>query len=97
MQRIVILLVIGTFALFVNAQTSVQKEAVIDLVPERLAEGKIVRLGEFGSFSVSLSSEGVEKAEEFTAANIKSNSLNFRPGKLVQNVLDGAEYKKASE
>jgi len=72
-------------------------EAFIDLVPERLAEGKIVRMGDFGSFSISLSSEGVEKEENFTAANIKSNSLNFRPGKLVQNVLDGAEYKKASE
>ncbi len=72
-------------------------EAFIDLVPERLAEGKIVRLGEFGSFSVSLSSEGVEKEEDFTAANIKSNSLNFRSGKLIQKVLDGAEYKKASE
>jgi len=72
-------------------------ESFIDLVPERLAEGKIVRLGEFGSFSVSLSSEGVEKAEDFTAANVKSNSLNFRPGKLVQNALSTAEYKKVSE
>jgi predicted histone-like DNA-binding protein len=70
-------------------------EALIDLVPERLEQGKIVRLGEFGSFSTSLSSEGVEKEENFTAANIKGNSLNFRPGKLVQKVLDGAEYKKA--
>lgn len=72
-------------------------EALIDLVPERLAEGKIVRLGEFGSFSISLSSEGVEKEEDFTSVNIKSNSLNFRSGKLVQKVLDGAEYKKATE
>lgn len=71
-------------------------EALIDLVPERLAQGNIVRLGEFGSFSISLSSEGVETEENFTASNIKSNSLNFRPGKLVQKVLDGAEYKKAS-
>lgn len=72
-------------------------EAFIDLVPERLSEGKIVRMGDFGSFSISLSSEGVEKEENFTAAHIKSNSLNFHPGKLVQKVLDGAEYKKASE
>lgn len=71
-------------------------EAFIDLVPERLAEGRIVRIGDFGSFSISLSSEGVEKEEDFTAANIKSNSLNFRPGKLVQNVLDGVDYKKYS-
>ena len=72
-------------------------EAFIDLIPERLAEGKIVRLGDFGSFSITLSSEGVEKEEDFNASLIKGNNLNFRPGKLVQNVLDTVEYKKSSE
>lgn len=71
-------------------------EAFIDLIPERVADGKIVRLGEFGSFSVTISSEGVEKAEEFTSALIRGNSLNFRPGKLVQKVLDTIEYNKIS-
>lgn len=72
-------------------------EAFIDLVPERIAEGKIVRLGEFGSFSISLSSEGVEKAEDFNSSLVKGNSLNFRPGKIVQKVLDSVEYQKVSE
>jgi predicted histone-like DNA-binding protein len=72
-------------------------EALIDLVPERLEQGKIVRLGEFGSFSTSLSSEGVEKQEDFTATNIKGNSVNFRPGKLVQKVLDTVDYTKVAE
>jgi predicted histone-like DNA-binding protein len=72
-------------------------EALIDLVPERLEQGKIVRLGEFGSFSTSISSEGVEKQEDFTATNIKSNSVNFRPGKLVQKVLDTVDYTKVAE
>lgn len=72
-------------------------EALIDLVPERLEQGKIVRLGEFGSFSTSISSEGVEKQEDFTAANIKGNSMNFRPGKLVQKVLDTVDYTKVAE
>ena len=72
-------------------------EAFIDLVPERIAEGKIVRLGDFGSFNVTLSSEGVEKAEDFNSSYIKGNSLNFRPGKLVQKTLDTLEYTKVSE
>lgn len=72
-------------------------EALIDLVPERLEQGKIVRLGEFGSFSTSISSEGVEKQEDFTATNIKGNSVNFRPGKLVQKVLDTVDYTKVAE
>ena len=72
-------------------------EAFIDLIPERLAEGRIVRLGDFGSFNITISSEGVEKADDFNASLIKGNNLNFRPGKLVQNVLDNAEYKKIAE
>jgi len=69
-------------------------ESFIDLIPERIMDGKIVRLGEFGSFSISLSSEDVDKAEDFTASNIKGNSLNFRPGKIFQKALDAADYKK---
>jgi predicted histone-like DNA-binding protein len=81
-----------------SAEVYAVLEAFIDLVPERIAEGKIVRLGDFGSFSLTLSSEGVDKAEDFNAATcIKSNSMNFRPGKLVQKVLDGVEYIKVSE
>lgn len=72
-------------------------EAFIDLIPERIAEGKIVRLGDFGSFSLSISSEGVEKVEDFNSSMIKGNSLNFRPGKIVQKVLDTTEYQKLSE
>ena len=72
-------------------------EAFIDLIPERIAEGKIVRLGEFGSFYLTISSEGVETAEAFTSSLIKGNSLKFRPGKIVQKVLDTVEYSKLAE
>jgi predicted histone-like DNA-binding protein len=72
-------------------------EAFIDLVPERIAGGKIVRLGEFGSFSLTLSSEGTEREVDFTSSLIKGNNLNFRPGKVVQKVLDTVEYKKVAE
>lgn len=72
-------------------------EAFIDLVPERIAEGKIVRLGDFGSFYITLSSEGVETAETFNSSLIKGNKLNFRPGKIIQNTLNNIEYSKISE
>jgi predicted histone-like DNA-binding protein len=72
-------------------------EAFLDLVPERVAEGKIVRMGDFGSFSVSLSSEGTVTEAEFTAANVKGANLNFRPGKLFQKVIDTVDFTKSSE
>ncbi len=72
-------------------------EAFIDLIPERLIEGSIVRLGDFGSFNITLSSDGADKAEDFTPAMIKGNNLNFRPGKIIEKVLSTADYKKISE
>jgi predicted histone-like DNA-binding protein len=72
-------------------------ESFIDLIPEKIAEGYIVRLGDFGSFNLSLSSDGVDKIEDFTPAMIRDNSLNFRPGKVVQGVFNNIEYKRISE
>lgn len=72
-------------------------EAFIDLIPERLLEGKIVRLGDFGSFNITISSEGADKADKFTTAMIKGNNLNFRPGKVVDKVLSTADYKRITE
>ena len=80
-----------------SAEVFAVLEAFIDLIPERIGDGKIVRLGDFGSFNLTISSEGVEKVEEFNASLIKGNSLNFRPGKLIQKVLDTVEYQKTSE
>jgi hypothetical protein len=53
-----------------------------------------VRLGEFGSFMVTISSEGAETAEAFNASLIRSNAIRFRPGKEVQKVLKTVQYQR---
>ena len=59
-----------------------------------LAEGKIVRFGDFGSFQVSVSSNGVETAEKFTASNITGNKIQFRPGVDLKAMLATVKYEK---
>jgi len=71
-------------------------EALSDLIPQQIAQGKIVRLGDFGSFSISFKSEGVEKPEDFEPEMIKGHSLNFRPGRIVQKALKTDENHKLS-
>ena len=44
----------------------------------RLLGGESVKLGNWGSFSVTLSSLGVPTKEEVNAKNIKSVNLNFQ-------------------
>lgn len=70
-------------------------EALIIKVPELVADGKIVRLGDFGSFYVTLKSEGAETADEFSSSMIKKVFLRFRPGKLIKNVLKSISFEKA--
>jgi len=69
-------------------------ESLLSVIPEYLLDGKIVRLGDFGSFRLTLSSEGTETAEIFSKDKIKSVNLNFRPGKQIGNALKTVEYEK---
>ncbi len=59
-----------------------------------LAEGKIVRFGDFGSFQVSVSSNGAGTAEKFTASNITGNKIQFRPGVDLKAMLATVKYEK---
>lgn len=60
---------------------------------EQLLEGKKIMLGELGSFSTSISSEGAESLEKFTANNIKEVNILFAPGDDFENLRSRAEFK----
>ncbi len=59
-----------------------------------LADGKIVRFGDFGSFQISLRSEGAETAEKFNASMIKGAKILFRPGLDLKDMLSTVKYEK---
>jgi predicted histone-like DNA-binding protein len=69
-------------------------ESLLQLIPRHVAQGDIVKLGEFGSFSIRLSSTGSESAEDFTSSLIKGLNLHFRPGKEVKKQLDDVDFTK---
>ena len=70
-------------------------DTLLQVMQDELSQGRIVRFGEFGSFAVSLSSEGKEKESEITAASVKSAKLLFKPGKDLKNMLTTLEFQKA--
>ena len=76
------------------ADTMAVIESLLDILPEKLSQGQIVRLGDFGSFSASVSSDGADTAEEFTAARITKYSIKFRPGKELNKAVATVEYRK---
>jgi len=61
----------------------------------QLEEGKIVKLGNLGTFRVSISSQGVDTAEAVTADAITKRRILFRPGKKLQRLLNNLTFKKA--
>ncbi len=69
-------------------------EGMLQTIPRFLAEGNIVRLGEFGSFHLSVQAEGSPAPEMVNASRIKRSRLRFRPGKLVRKMLQDIEYIK---
>lgn len=59
-----------------------------------LSEGRIVRFGEFGSFQVSLSSEGATTRKEFNTSLIRNSKITFRPGTNLKEMLATLKYEK---
>jgi predicted histone-like DNA-binding protein len=77
-----------------SADTTGMLEAFLTIVPDELSEGKIVELGEFGTFRISFSSEGSETPEAVSSANITEARVIFTPGKRFRKVLDTLDFQK---
>jgi len=54
---------------------------------EQLLNGNKIQLGELGTFGISLSCEGAESLEKFTAKNIKGVNILFAPGEDFENLM----------
>jgi DNA-binding protein, histone-like, putative len=61
-----------------------------------LENGEIVRFGDFGTFQVGISSEGVETEEKFHSSLIKNPKVTFRPGVDLKEMLNNLKYEKVS-
>ena len=64
----------------------------VDCMREMLIEGKKIRLGDLGDFSLLLGSKGAETADKFTAQNITNVKVQWEPGQQFKNLLDDAEF-----
>lgn len=69
---------------------------LLALIPKHLADGRIVDLGEFGTFRLSIRTEGSALADEVTVRNIKKVSVRFTPGAAFKNALEDVTFEKIS-
>src|SRR5215510_4999 len=80
-----------------SVDTAAVLEAFLNVVPEKLAEGNIVELGDFGTFRVSVSSEGQQQADDLTSRHITGVRVLFTPGKRFKQLLNTTEFEKIPE
>jgi len=71
-------------------------EGLLQIIPDELVNGKIIKLGDFGTFRTTLSVKGAATVQEFTAANIKKLNVRFRPAREFVDLLAGVQYSKVS-
>lgn len=60
---------------------------------EILLDGKAIILGDLGRFTLSVSSKGTEKAEDFTPARIYAVNVVWSPGEKFDNLLEAARFQ----
>jgi predicted histone-like DNA-binding protein len=67
------------------------------VLKRHLEAGEIVRFGDFGTFQISLSSNGAETEAKFHASLIHSPKVIFRAGADLKEMLNNLKYTKASK
>jgi predicted histone-like DNA-binding protein len=71
-------------------------ESFLAIIPEQLAKGNIVELGDFGSYWLRTECAGVENPDEVRASQITSALPRFNPGKKFKDVLKTIEYSRGT-
>jgi predicted histone-like DNA-binding protein len=64
------------------------------ILKHHLDNGEIVRFGDFGTFQISVSSEGAETAAKFHSSMIRSAKILFRPGADLKEMMHNLKFVK---
>jgi predicted histone-like DNA-binding protein len=66
---------------------------LVEILPLFLKLGQTINLEGFGSFRISVTSEGTETAEELTARNVKGVKLIFLPSVELKRNIEGISFE----
>jgi predicted histone-like DNA-binding protein len=69
--------------------------AMVDVMKDALAEGRIVRLGDLSSLRISFSSNGEDTEDKVTGYSIKGAKTIFTPGTQLKEMLSLLKFEKA--
>lgn len=70
--------------------------ALTEVIPAQLEDGKIIRLGEMGSFTVGLNSHPSDTEEDVSAADVIKLKIRYRPSVLLKRTVEAFPITKSS-
>jgi predicted histone-like DNA-binding protein len=86
---------IGEISTVSSADTMATLEGLLTVVPQELLDGRIVELGDLGTFRLSAKSDGAPDPGDISARSITGVKVIFTPGRFFKQALADIEYKKA--
>lgn len=72
-------------------------DAFVTVMTSELQAGRIVRLGDFGSFQLSISSYGAVTEKDYNQSMIKGSKIVFRPGEDLKTAVKTLKYEKVAK
>ena len=70
---------------------------LIQQIKKHLQEGRILRVGELGTFYTTIKSEGKESQDEVDASTIKKVFIRFRPGVKLKEAIKNLKFQRVRE
>lgn len=93
-----------TLCKLISARSTVSSadvKAVLDnlnfVLDMELQEGRIVKLGDFGNFRISVSSDGVADKKDFNTSMLRPPRIIFTPGGELKDTKKTREYSRISQ
>ena len=93
-----------TLCKLISARSTVSSadvKAVLDnlnfVLDMELQEGRIVKFGDFGSFRISVSSDGVTDKKDFNSSMLRPPRIIFTPGGELKDTKKTLEYSRISQ
>ena len=68
--------------------------ALVDVSIDGLSRGAIIRMGDLGTFRITVSSEGKATPEEVSGASVKKAGIIFTPAARLMEMLRNLKFQK---
>jgi len=78
-----------------STDTMAVLEGLLTIIPEELAKGNIVELGDFGNFWLKINAEGAESADVVRGTQVTNVAPRFNPGREFKKALSSVTFTKA--